>query len=151
MEILRSPKATNANLSVLRDWYRAPVYLQNLDIEGAWSCFNHRLFSFKLVWVVARGRPFLINQAFLVGYYCLWIWWQKKMAFECVKNERRSKVWEFFLLNKEERKAKCISCSLIIIIRKDGSTNYLIQHLKSKHFKDYKLTKPNKNENTKGQ
>ena len=57
------------------------------------------------------------------------------MAFECVKNEGRSKVWEFFLLNKEERKAKCISCSLIIIIRKDGSTNYLINHLKSKHFK----------------
>ena len=75
----------------------------------------------------------------------------ENMAFECVKNERKSKVWIFFLLNKEERKAKCISCSLIMIIRKDGSTNYLIQHLKSKHFKDYKLTKPNKNENTKGQ
>ena len=29
---------------VLRNWYRAPLYCQNLDIEGAWSCFKHRLF-----------------------------------------------------------------------------------------------------------
>ena len=58
--------------------------------------------------------------------------------FECVKNERKSKVWQFFLLNKAERKAKCISCFHILIMRKDGSTCQLQSHLKSKHFKDYK-------------
>jgi hypothetical protein len=47
MEILRSPKATNANLSILRHWYGALVYLQNLDIEGAWPCFDHRLLPYK--------------------------------------------------------------------------------------------------------
>ena len=28
-----------------RHWYAAPVYLQNLDIEGAWPCFDHRLWD----------------------------------------------------------------------------------------------------------
>ena len=58
--------------------------------------------------------------------------------FECVKNERKSKVWQFFLLNKAERKAKCITCSLIMIIRKDGSTSGLQGHLKSIHCKNKK-------------
>ena len=76
---------------------------------------------------------------------------RKMSDFECVKNERKSKVWQFFLLNKAERKAKCISCFHILIMRKDGSTCQLQNHLRSKHFMDYKLTKSNKNENTKGQ
>ena len=51
MEILKSPKATNANLSVLKHRYRTPVHLQNLDIEGAWPCFDHRLYSHFTLWV----------------------------------------------------------------------------------------------------
>ena len=70
-------------------------------------------------------------------------------AFECVKNERKSKVWQFFLLNKAERKAKCISCSYILMMRKDGSTSDLLYHLKHKHSTDNKLIKGNKNEKTK--
>ena len=31
------------SLSALRHWYNAQKYLQNLAIEGAWRCFDHRL------------------------------------------------------------------------------------------------------------
>ena len=44
MEILRSPKATNAKLSALRHRYNAQKYLQDLAIDGAKSCFDHRLY-----------------------------------------------------------------------------------------------------------
>ena len=73
----------------------------------------------------------------------------ENMAFECVKKERKSKVWIFFLLNKEERKAKCISCSHRIMMTKDGSTGNLLNHLKSNHSADFKWIKGNKNEKTK--
>ena len=73
----------------------------------------------------------------------------ENMAFECVKNERKSKVWIFFLLNKEERKAKCISCSQMIMIAKDGSTSNLLNHLRANHSADFKWIKGNKNEKTK--
>ena len=73
----------------------------------------------------------------------------ENMAFECVKNERKSKVWIFFLLNKEEREAKCISCSHMIMIAKDGSTSNLLNHLRANHSADFKWIKGNKNEKTK--
>ena len=64
--------------------------------------------------------------------------------FECVKDERKSKVWQFFLLNKKERKAKCISCSHILIMRKDGSTCQMQSHLKSKLCKNKKTKSSDK-------
>ena len=71
-------------------------------------------------------------------------------SFECIKNERKSKVWHYYLLNKKERKAKCISCSQILIISKDGSTSNLLLHLKSNHSTDFKWIKEeNKNDKTK--
>ena len=71
-------------------------------------------------------------------------------SFECIKNERKSKVWHYYLLNKKERKAKCISCSQILIISKDGSTLNLLLHLKSNHSTDFKWIKEeNKNDKTK--
>ena len=59
------------------------------------------------------------------------------ITFENVKGQgkRKSKVWQFFLLNKEAGMAKCTLCSRIYKITL-GSTKGLLGHLKSKHFKE---------------
>ena len=60
---------------------------------------------------------------------------QSDLIFENVREERKSKVWQFFLLNKESEIAKCTLC--FDIFKTAGfNTKGLIGHLKSKHFKE---------------
>ena len=58
------------------------------------------------------------------------------MDFECVKDERESEIWQFFLLNKTEKLAKCSICHLTFKII-GGRTSIMWQHLKHHHLTAY--------------
>ena len=53
--------------------------------------------------------------------------------FEDISHERKSAVWNYFLMSKRQERAKCRYCSQNYLYKGHGSTSILFKHLLSKH------------------